>query len=108
MDYGILNLGSLVLGLVAWTLPVINLLKENKAENKNWIILSVTSFIACSVSLFMQILYNNHLVNIEDWSALIDTSSAVSLVSAVLLVVTTVLNVLTISVYSKIAKRAAS
>ncbi len=40
----------------------------------------------------MQIFYNDHLVKIEDWSALMDTSSAVAMVSTLLLVVTIILN----------------
>jgi len=40
----------------------------------------------------MQLFYTDHLVKIEDWSALMDTSSAVAMVSTLLLVVTILLN----------------
>jgi hypothetical protein len=94
-----LNLGSLIFGLIAWILPVVNLARKGKAAGRNWAVLSVASVSACAVSLCMQIFYTNHLVMIEDWSALMDTSSAVALVSTVLLAVTIVLNVITLVVY---------
>lgn len=105
MGYGLLNLGSLLLGLIAWILPVINLAKNNKTEHKNWVVYSITSVSACVIALYMQILYNNHLVKIEDWSALMDTSDAVSFVSAILLVVTIVLNAITLAVYCKTGRK---
>lgn len=99
MDYGWLNIGSLVLGLIAWTLPIINLTRYKRSTNKSWVIFSVISISACAISLWMQIFYTNHLVNIEDWSAIMDTLSAVAYVSALLLVVTIILNVITYVVY---------
>ena len=98
MGYGLLNLGSLLLGLIAWILPIINL---NKAEHKNWFVLCITSISACAISLFMQILYNDHLVNIHDWAALMDTIRAVVIASSVLLVVTLTLNAITLIKYMK-------
>ena len=102
MSAGLLNVGSLVLGLIAWMLPIINLAKHDKHEHKNWSMLSAISLMACAVSLYFQILYNNHLVNIEDWSALMDTSYAVSFVSAVMLLITVTLNVIVFVKYRKI------
>ena len=96
---GWLNLGSLVLGLIAWILPVVNLAKHNKADHRNWVAFSVASVSACAISLCMQIFYQNYLVKIEDWSALMDTSSAVALVSTVLVAVTIVLNMITLVIY---------
>jgi cytochrome c oxidase subunit 4 len=96
-----LNLGSLVLGLIAWILPIVNLAKLNKVENKNWYAYSLLSVAACAISIFMQILYQNHLVNIEDWSAIMDTSHGVAFVSSVLLAVTLVLNMITFVKYGK-------
>ena len=101
MRYGLLNLGSLLLGLIAWILPIINLNILNKAEHKNWFVLCTTSISACAISLFMQILYNAHLVNIHDWAALVDTIRAVVIASSLLLVVTLTLNVITLIKYKK-------
>jgi cytochrome c oxidase subunit 4 len=80
-----LNLGSLIFGLAAWILPVVRLAKRDKADRRKGPLLSALSFGACAVSLCMQILYNDHLVKIEDWSALLDTSHAVASVSCLLL-----------------------
>jgi hypothetical protein len=99
-DYGLLNLGSLLLGLIAWILPVVNLAKYDKANHRNWVVFSVASVSACAISLCMQICYGNYLVRREDWSALMDTSNAVALVSAILLVVTIVLNAITLVIYN--------
>lgn len=96
---GLLNLGSLVLGLIAWILPVVNLLRRNKANSRSWVAFSVASVSACAISLCMQIFYTNHLVKIEDWSALMDTSHAVALVATILLVVTIILNAITLIAY---------
>jgi cytochrome c oxidase subunit 4 len=101
MGYGLLNLGSLLFGLIAWILPIVNFNILNKAEQKNWFVLCITSISACAISLFMQILYNAHLVNIHDWAALMDTIRAVVIASSVLLVVTLTLNVFTLIKYIK-------
>lgn len=96
---GWLNIGSLVLGLIAWLLPVVNLVGYIIGKQRNWAILSILSISACAISLCFQIFYNNHLVKIEDWSALMDTTGAVAILSAVLLVVTIILNAITLVVY---------
>ncbi|MDU4738752.1 hypothetical protein [Clostridium sp.] len=97
----LLNPTSLLLGLIAWILPIINLIKFKKYENKSWIILSIISISSCVISLFLQIIYNNHLVQINDWSALMDTTDALVFVSAVLIVVTIILNTVTTFIYYK-------
>ncbi|MEO4054832.1 hypothetical protein [Solibacillus sp. CAU 1738] len=97
--FGLLNLGSLVLGLIAWILPVVNLMRYETHNNKNWITLSVMSISVCSLSLCFQILYIYHKVTVEDWSGLMDTMYAVAFASAALLIVTIVLNAITLIVY---------
>lgn len=89
---GILNLSSLVLGVIAWILPIFSLSQDKK--KRNWAIYSILSLLACTISLFFQLLYNHHLVQIEDWSALMDTSRGVVVAASVLLVVTIVLNII--------------
>jgi len=96
---GLLNVGSLVLGIVAWILPVVNLMHDKKKENKNWIAFSVMSVIACAISLCFQIFYNHHLVQIGDWGTLMDITGTLIVVSAVLLIVTILLNTITLIVY---------
>ncbi|WP_230321304.1 hypothetical protein [Planococcus salinarum] len=97
MDFGWLNLGSLVLGLIAWVLPVVNFGRYEKQNH--WITRSIISLSACAISLSFQIFYSYYLVKIEDWPSLMDTMGAVALVSAVLLFVTIILNVSTIIIY---------
>ncbi|WP_100407624.1 hypothetical protein [Bacillus solitudinis] len=97
--FGLLNLGSLVLGLMAWILPIVNLTRDNKQENENWIALSIISISACSISLCFQIFYTYHKVTVEDWGALMDTMYAVAFASAILLIVTIILNAITLNVY---------
>jgi len=99
--YVLLNLGSLLLGLVAWLLPLISLAINNKAKNKRWATLSIASVSACATSVCMQLFYNDYLVKINDWSALMDTSYAVACVSLLLVVVTITLNAITVLVYRK-------
>ena len=102
---GWFNLASLLLGLTAWVLPIVNLAKHNKAEHKNWIVFSVSSIGACAISLFFQIVYQNYLAGKEDWSAIMDTSGALVFVSAVLLFITIMLNVIVPVKYRKISDR---
>jgi len=96
------NVGSLVLGLVAWVLPIINLAKYNKEKNNNWIVLLFASMSACAISVLFQIVYQRHLVQIEDWSAIMDTIWGVLFVSTVLIAITITLNLFTIIKYRKI------
>lgn len=96
---GWLNLGSLVLGLMAWILPAVNLVRHNEAGRRSRAVFSVASLSACAVSLCMQIFYTDYLVKIEDWSALMDTSNAVALVATLLVAVTIILNAITLVVY---------
>jgi cytochrome c oxidase subunit 4 len=96
LDAGWLNIASLILGLIAWTLPVINLVQYNKSSNRKWVIFSITSISACGISLYMQILYTDHLVKINDLSALMDTSGGVVSITGLLLVVTIMLNLVTL------------
>ncbi|WP_046176339.1 hypothetical protein [Domibacillus indicus] len=97
--FGLLNLGSLLLGLIAWILPLVNLTRNKKQENNNWVVLSVISISACCISLCFQIFYTYHKVTAEDWIALMDTMYAVAFTSAILLIVTIILNIITMSVY---------
>ncbi|MEN6391426.1 MAG: hypothetical protein ABFD04_13510 [Syntrophomonas sp.] len=98
---GWLNLGSLVLGMVAWILPLVSLLQHHKADRSNWIVFSIASISACAVSLCMQMFYTNHLVKIRDWSALMDISNAVALCAALLLTVTIILNTIMLVIITK-------
>lgn len=99
MDYGLLNIGSIVLGLVACVFPVINLIRYNTSNNQYWFVFTLMSIISSMISLFMQIIYINHLINIKDWTAIMDTINVVAFASALLLVATIVLNGVTCFAY---------
>ncbi|AIF42873.1 hypothetical protein [Virgibacillus sp. SK37] len=98
---GLLNVGSLILGIVAWVLPVISLLSYDKTKVKKRLVFSILSITACALALCFQLIYNYHLVKIQDWAALLDTTGAVVFASVVLLSITVLLNAI---VYIKTAK----
>ena len=83
---------SLILGLAAWILPSIYISKYNNVESKKGSLYIFLSLSACALSIFLQVVYNNYLVGIGDWSALMDTTGALVFVSGTLLVVTLLLN----------------
>lgn len=99
IDSGWLNIGSLVFGLIAWILPVVNLLRDKKLGNDKWVAFSIMSISACAISLCLQIFSIYYLVEIDDWSALLDIMGVLAFVSAVLLIVTIILNTITLFVY---------
>jgi len=92
IDYGWLNIGSLLLGLAAWILPLIYILARPIATDRLRIAVPSISLAACSAALVLQIVYQNYLVRTEDWSALMDTSGSLVFISSVLLAGTVVLN----------------
>lgn len=102
---GWLNLGSLLFGIIAWILPVINIVLLKRQHYKNWAKLSLFSLGLCATSLCFQILSTDARVNVEDWSALLDTHWLTTNISWVLLVITLVLNIFTYQLYSKITAK---
>lgn len=88
--YALLNIGSLVLGLIAWALPIASIAARRKPAP-----FCAASFALCSICLIFQILYNQHLVEIRDWAAIEDTHYAVVFAALLLLTVAAVLNILT-------------
>lgn len=100
-----LNILSLLLGLIAWILPIINLAKKNKFEHKNWVVLSIISVCACAISIYIQILNNNFLILISDMGALADVYPGLVSVSTWLLIITILLNAITLAVYNKYIRK---
>lgn len=81
-----INVASLLLGLAAWALPLAALvLKKGNA-------FTYTSFCSCIFSLLSVILSLAHVVEIRDWSALMDTIGAFVFAAMVLVVGTLLLN----------------
>lgn len=102
--YGLLNLGSLLLGLIAWSLPVAALSwAAVRTDGGRTRLFSAISLGSCAAALLLRVLYIGHLVMTADWTALLDTYQAVIFASVVLVLVTTVLNALLL--YRKTARR---
>lgn len=94
-----LMVGSLILGLIAWILPSINIGRYKRNYNKNWAIYSITSISACATAVSFQLIYSNHIVRIKDWSALMDTIGTSTFLSLTLLIITLILNVISLGMY---------
>ncbi|WP_078551962.1 hypothetical protein [Bacillus alkalicellulosilyticus] len=101
-DYSLPNVGSFVLGLIAWILPIVILADSTKKNQKKWlVVLLFISFSACAIAVCFQLIYSFYLVTIEDWGALMDTAGGVAFAAAFLVIVTIVLNALALIAYRK-------
>lgn len=89
---GSLNVGSLLLGVVALFLPVYGLCRRS-ITGRGSVLLSAISLGCCCVSILFQVLYANHLALIDDWAAMLDTSDMMVKISLLMLVVVLLLNV---------------
>lgn len=89
--YYLLNFGSLLFGAISWIIPIILLMRKKdslKLQMKGMLY----SFISASIAIIMQILYTKYLVNINDWSALMDTQGGGVFAVSILLIVLITLN----------------
>ena len=96
MDFSLLNVASLLLGLISWSLPIIALFYLKNKNYKRIRNLSILSISLTLISVYFQILYNNHLVSIGDWVAMEDTSGAVVFACTTLIAITFCLNFINI------------
>ena len=94
MDYTWLTLGSLVCGLAGWIVPCLGLRRGRFPNPGRQGTASVVSLSLCGLALWMQLRYQQHLADIQDWSALMDTAGAVAGVGAFLLLSTAALNLM--------------
>ena len=92
MGAGWMNLASLGLGLAAWLLPCIAIAFYRKAGGRLSAVFVAASGLCCALALYLQIRYQNHLVEIGDIIAILDTSEPLVFVAGVLLGVTAFLN----------------
>lgn len=81
---GWMNLTSLGLGLAAWALPLAALALRKRAAGRLCPALVWASAAACGAALYLQICYQNHLVQIHDVGAILDTTDALVFVAGVL------------------------
>lgn len=93
----LLSLGSLLLGFIAWIVPIMAIKRSMKDEKKcyNSIIIS---FGACIASLCLQFFEIDHRVEIEDLSAIMDTIGTLKWVAVMLAVITLLLNIFTLGI----------
>ena len=96
MDATMWNVGSIFLALAAWIFPVAGLLRSLKRKDPKELLWSVASFAACGMSLCMQLYYQEHLVAIEDWSALLDTADTAAALGRNMVLFTLAANLLLI------------
>lgn len=95
--YAWCNIASLLLGLLAWALPLWACARRGRWESLRWANRCVAaSCAACALSLLSQLVYTHHLVAISDWAALADTSCAVVGAAAILVAVTLFLDALAV------------
>lgn len=92
-----LSLGSLLLGLIAWIVPFLAMKHPEKNVGKHIIV----SFSACVASLCLQLFEINHRVQIQDWSALMDTIGTLKWVAVILAVITIILNIMALVICSE-------
>lgn len=92
MYNGILNIGSLILGLVAWVVPIALMIRKDKKTQLHslGVFISVT---ACATSLLLQLFYTWTVIQKGDWTALLDIYGGTIFASIVLLIVTVALNI---------------
>lgn len=74
------NIGSLILGLLAWTVPLLAIGKKYR-----FALCCVGSLSCCVVSLLLRLLEVKRRVDFSDWSALMDTMDAVVLAAVVMI-----------------------
>lgn len=91
------NLMSIFLGLAALVLPPLGgALLARKGRRWHWCI--AVSLAACAISLYGWIAYTRYLVEIEDFSALLDTQTAGQMVSGALLLAVLLVNGVTAAI----------
>ena len=92
---------SIILGLGAWILPLINLMQQKYEKNFNGLngYIPIISFTLCFISIYSQILLMKSYG--DEWTLVIDALGALSFVTPILIIVTVILNVLCIKNHNK-------
>ena len=91
------NLMSIFLGLAALVLPPLGgALLARKGRRWHWCI--AVSLAACAISLYGWIAYTRYLVEIQNFSALLDTQPAGQMVSGALLLAVLLVNGVTAAI----------
>jgi len=88
-----LNLGSIILGIISWIIPIIATKQYKNNVMKRYFKLSIVSFSSCLASLCLQLFEINYRVQVQDWSALMDTIGTLKWVVVILSSITIFLNI---------------
>lgn len=102
MNYTLFNIGSVILGFASFIFPIVSVAAARKENHNLSGILSFSGYASAILTLFFQIIYQNHLVDIKDWSALMDTSSALVLVAGLYIAALLIVNVLSLNTIQKL------
>ncbi len=99
LGVGWLNFFSILLGIVAWALPLVSLFKRIRSSGFAGVVFCVLSLCTCSGSLYFQLLAVNMRLNLSDIAGLKDTFSAVLAACVILLAITAALNLIALIVH---------
>lgn len=81
------TLGSFVLGLAAWVIPLCAIGRKYRFG-----ICCISSLSCCALSLLLELMEVKRRVGLNDWSALMDTIDAVVLAAVVMIVIMVISN----------------
>lgn len=82
---------SIVLGLISWCIPIVNMNKDSK-RMRNTEKHIIVSFSFCLLAIYTQILLMKSYG--EEWTLIVDAIDALDLVIPILIVVTIILNII--------------
>lgn len=88
----LLNIGSVVLAFASFMLPIRAIHNYRESNKPTWMLNSFLSILACSLAIFAQFLTYKSLIEIKDWTAILDTIGFVCWASGILLIITVILN----------------
>lgn len=98
MGYTLLSLGEIIFGLLAWGFPVYAIKSFQKKQLIKGTYSIFGSFVSASLSLLFVLIDRNHLIEINDWGALLDTARGFQFVSIFMIAVTAALNGVALSI----------
>ncbi len=93
----VFSLGSLLLGIAAWAIPMIAVKLHRKG--RPFASFSIYSFTLCTIALMLQLFEIRHRAAIEDFSAIMDTIGTVSVAALLLVIGTVALNAVGFAFY---------
>ena len=93
MDYGMLNLASVVLGVIALAVSF------RAFDSRKWPALFCVSVASCMAAVCCQFMYHVHLISIGDWAALADLKGLALMASVFLIALTAIENFIMVRAY---------